>query len=175
MAGMLPNTNMVSHSFYTQSSFRFGDFYGHIGLFPLSDDMTKRSEKVKSSDSREALRDWLGEYLAKYGAKYELRIQLGTSPEHHPTEDGSVVWDEATAPYQTIATVVFPPQDALTAERRTFWEDKMRLSPWDALEAHRPLGSINRLRKTVYDMSRKKREAVNAIPTKAVNNIDEIP
>jgi hypothetical protein len=172
---MLPNTNMISHSFYTQSAFRFGDYYGHIALFPVLDEMTTRTEKVKSSDSREALQEWLAEYFAKHGAKYEFKIQLGTSPEHHPTEDGSVVWDEATAPYQTIATVEFPPQDALTAERRTFWEDGMRLNPWNALAEHRPLGSINRLRKTVYDMSRKKREAVNATPTVPVNSLDQIP
>ena len=74
-----------------------------------------------------------------------------------------VVWDETIAPYQTIATIEFPPQDALTAERRTFWEDHMKLNPWNALSEHQPLGSINRLRKNVHDMSRKKREAVNAI------------
>lgn len=51
----------------------------------------------------------------------------------------------------------------------------MKLNPWDGLVAHRPLGSINRLRKPVYEMSRKKREAVNATPTKAVNSVDEIP
>jgi hypothetical protein len=137
--------------------------------------MNNRSEKVKSSDSREVLSVWLAEYFAEHGAKYELKIQLGTSPEHHPTEDGSVVWDEVTAPYQTIATVEFPPQDSMTVERRTFWEDKMRLSPWNALAEHQPLGSINRLRKTVYEMSRKNREAINAIHTKSVNSIDEIP
>lgn len=51
----------------------------------------------------------------------------------------------------------------------------MKLNPWDGLVAHQPLGSINRLRKTVYEMSRKKREAVNATPTKAVNSVNEIP
>jgi hypothetical protein len=173
--GMLPNTNIISHSFFTQSAFRFGDYYGHMALFPILDDMTKRSAKVSGSDSREVLRHWLAEYFVENGAKYEFKIQLGTSPEHHPTEDGSVVWDEATAPYQTIATVEFPPQDALTAERRIFWEDKMKLSPWNALAEHQPLGSINRLRKVVYDMSRKKREIVNATSTLAVNRIDEIP
>ncbi|KAF2030889.1 heme-dependent catalase [Setomelanomma holmii] len=173
--GMLPNTNMISHSFFTQSAFRYGQYYGHLALFPVLDDMTSRAEKVKSSDSRETLRDWLVEYFTNHGAKYEFKIQLGTSPEHHPTEDGSVVWDEATAPYQTIATIEFPPQDALTAERRTFWEDRMKLSPWDALAEHQPLGSINRLRKIVYDMSRKKREAVNAVPTQRVNDVNEIP
>jgi hypothetical protein len=85
------------------------------------------------------------------------------------------VWDEVTAPYQTIATIEFPPQDALTAERRVFWEDKMKLNPWNAHVEHQPLGSINRLRKTVYEMSKKKRAAVNATPTRTVNSIDEIP
>jgi hypothetical protein len=172
---MLPNTNIISHSFFTQGAFRFGQYYGHIGLFPLLDDMKTRDAKVSSSGSREALSTWLKDYFSSNGAKYELKIQLGTSPEHHPTEDASVVWDEATAPYQTIATVEFPQQDPFGAERRTFWEDRMRLSPWDGLQEHRPLGSINRLRRVVYEMSRKKREAVNAVQTKAVMSVDEIP
>lgn len=104
-----------------------------------------------------------------------LQIQLGTDPSHHPTEDGSVVWDEATAPYQTIATVEFPPQDALTAERRTFWEDRMKLNPWNALAEHQPLGSINRLRKTVYEASAEKRQILNAVETERVNDIGEMP
>jgi hypothetical protein len=137
--------------------------------------MASRSEKVKSSDSREVLRDWLAGYFAKNGAKYELKIQLGTSLEHHPTEDGSVIWDKATAPYHTIATFKFPPQDAVTPERRVFWEDTMKLSPWDALAEHRPLGSISHLRKIVYDMSRRKREAINVTSTQALNSLDEIP
>lgn len=133
---MLTNINMISHSFYSQSAFRFGDYYGHMALVPALDDMTRHSQKVQSSDSTEVLHDWLVEYFAERGAKYEFKIQLGTSPEHHPTEDASIVWDEATAPYQTIAIVEFPPQDALTAERRVFWEDRMKLSAWDALVEH---------------------------------------
>ncbi|KAF2123374.1 heme-dependent catalase [Dothidotthia symphoricarpi CBS 119687] len=173
--GMLPNTNMISHSFYSQSAFRFGEWYGHMALFPVLDEMKSRTEKMKGSYSRETLADWLMEYYAENGAKYEFKIQLGTSPEHHPTEDASIVWDEATAPYQTIAVIEFPPQDALTAARRVFWEDYMKLSPWDALAEHQPLGSINRLRRVVYDMSRKKREAMNANTTQSVNSVGEIP
>ena len=86
-----------------------------------------------------------------------------------------MVWDEDTAPYQTIATVEFPPQDAFGAERRVFWEDKMELSPWNGLMKHQPLGSINRLRKTVYEMSAKNRQAINAVRTSRVDGVDEIP
>jgi hypothetical protein len=50
----------------------------------------------------------------------------------------------------------------------------MKLNPWDGQTEHQPLGNINRLRKTVYEMSRKKCEAVNAAPTKTVNRFDEI-
>lgn len=73
---MLPNTNMISHSFYTQSAFRFGQLYGHIGLFPVKDEMTSRNEKVKSGDSREQLREWLAEYFREHGAKYELKVRF---------------------------------------------------------------------------------------------------
>jgi hypothetical protein len=70
----LPNTNLISHSFYTQSAFRFGGFYGHISLVPVLDEMTSRTEKVKSGDSREQLKDWLIEYFQASGARYELRV-----------------------------------------------------------------------------------------------------
>lgn len=104
-----------------------------------------------------------------------LQIQLGTSPEHHPTEDASIVWDEATSPYQTIGTIEFPPQDSFSAKRRTFWEEKMHLSPWGGLASHRPLGSINRLRKIVYRRSKERRESLNNAETTQVTSIDEIP
>lgn len=51
----------------------------------------------------------------------------------------------------------------------------MKLNPWDALAEHQPLGSINRLRKTVYEMSAKNRQAINATVIKRVNTFDEIP
>ena len=74
---MLPNTNMISHSFYTQGAFRFGEYYGHIGLFPVLEEMTGRNEKVKSGDSREQLREWLTEYYKTHGTKYELKVRSG--------------------------------------------------------------------------------------------------
>jgi hypothetical protein len=100
---------------------------------------------------------------------------LGTDPRHHPTEDGSVVWDEMTAPYQTIARITFPAQDSFKPERRVFWEDRMYLSPWNGLAAHRPLGSINRVRRVVYQASKKKRDALNATQSMDVKSIDDIP
>ena len=71
---MLPNTNMISHIFYKQSAFRFGEYCGHIGMFPVLDETTSRNEKVKSGDSREQLREWLADYFGIHGAKYDLKV-----------------------------------------------------------------------------------------------------
>ena len=173
--GLLPNTNIISHSMFTQSVFRFGQYYGHMALFPILPSMTERSEKVTLSSPYSQLQDWLFDYFKGEPANYEFRIQLGTSPEHHPTEDASIVWDEATSPYQTLGTVEFPRQDSFSQERRRFWEEHMALDPWRCLAAHQPLGSINRLRKVVYGRSAKKREELNASKATLVQSVDEIP
>jgi len=171
----LPNTNMISHSFYTQSAFRFGEYYGHLGLFPVLEEQSKQSQTVTKNDPETVISDWLQDYFRGSDAKYEFRIQLGTDPKHHPTEDASVVWDEKTAPYQTIATVTFPRQDSFDHKRRAFWDDHMQLSPWAGLEAHRPLGSVNRLRRYVYESSKNKRCEINAASVDHVSSIEQVP
>ena len=174
--GMLPNTNMISHSMYTQSAFRFGDYYGHMAMFPLLPEMKEKSgEAISSSASYTQISDWLFDYFKGAAAKYELKIQLGTSPAHHPTEDASIVWDEVTSPYQTIGILEFPVQDSFNQERRVFWEDHMVLDPWKGLAAHRPLGGINRLRKIVYASSQKRRDELNAGKSINIQSIDDVP
>lgn len=172
---MLSNTSTTSHSTYTQSTFCFGDYYGHIALLPILDTTKNKSEKVQSNSPYTQLSDWLFDYFAGGPAKYEFKVQLGTSPEHHPTEDASVVWDEVTSPHQTIGTLEFPRQDSFSQERRVFWEDDMVLDPWRGLVAHRPLGSINRLGKVVYGKSQKRKNELNAKKSGDVGSIDEMP
>ena len=43
----LPNTNIISHSFYTQSAFRFCEFYGHVSLVPVLDEMMESIETLR--------------------------------------------------------------------------------------------------------------------------------
>ncbi|CAD0095171.1 unnamed protein product [Aureobasidium vineae] len=172
---MLPNTNIISHAMYSQSAFRFGKYYGHMALFPVLESQKAADAKVKNDDPSCVLSDWLFDYFGGKEAKYEFKIQLGTDPAHHPTEDGSVVWDEATSPYQSLGTITFPTQNSFSQERRVFWEDHMSLDAWTGLDAHRPLGGINRLRKDVYPHSKKTRDKINVSKSEDVRSVDEIP
>ena len=66
-------------------------------------------------------------------------------------------------------------QHVLDPKRRAFWDDRMNLNVWYGVEVHRLLGSVNRLRKSLYQASVKKREEINALNVQPVSNIDEIP
>lgn len=71
---MLPNTNMISHSMYTQSAFRFGEWYGHMGLFPALDLQKQSDTAVKSDHPHAVLSDWLFDYFEGNEAKYEFKV-----------------------------------------------------------------------------------------------------
>lgn len=46
-------------------------------------------------------------------------------------------------------------------EFRAWWDDRITVNSWHGLQEHRPLGSVNRLRRVVYAESRKLRLRVN--------------
>jgi hypothetical protein len=71
---MLPNTNIISHEFFTQSAFRFDKWLGRMELSPVDDKMKENAQKVKSNDEREVLREWLKAYFGSDGAKYEFKV-----------------------------------------------------------------------------------------------------
>ena len=74
-----------------------------------------------------------------------------TKPEVE-IEDATQDWPATGDEYKTVATLTIEPQDFDTPERREECE-QLVFTPWHALEAHRPLGGINRLRRAVYDAS----------------------
>lgn len=71
---MLPNTNIISHSLYTQSAFRFGKYYGHMGMFPVRDEQKQSAEPVQKSDPEGILSDRLFDYFQGKEAEYEIKV-----------------------------------------------------------------------------------------------------
>lgn len=91
--------------------------------------------------------------LARLGAgdaTFEIGVQFQTDPKRMPIEDAMVEWSDEVSPFQRVATLRIPSQRIDAAEQ---WQacERMRFSPWHALAAHRPLGSMNRARRPVYE------------------------
>lgn len=173
----LPNQHFLSYTMYSQSAFRYGDYVCKYALFPTGKFQQELEHlKITENSDPEQHSLWLQQYFAKHDAEYNFRIQLLQDINKQSVEDTSKPWGEQEFPFETIAKVTIPVgQDAFSAERRVFWDEKMKLNVWYGLKAHQPLGSVNRLRKAVYQASSSERQRMNATKVEEVSSVDQIP
>lgn len=173
----LPNQHFLSYVMYSQSAYRWGDYIAKYALFPTSD-LAKGLKELKITDEvdPEQHSKWIREYFSSNDATYDLRVQLCQNTSVQPVEDASVQWDETAFPFRTVARVVLSGgQDSFSTERRIFWEESMRLNVWYGLKEHQPLGSVNRLRRKMYEHSEEFRGKHNASKIVDLKSVDQIP
>jgi hypothetical protein len=145
-------THILCESFFSQASIRFGDYVAKIGVVPASPGLTALADQpLKPTGRPTALRDSVVEFFANHRAEWELRVQLCTDLDEMPVENAAKVWPEDKSPYVTVARVRAEPQRAWSDSRAEVGDDTLSFSPWHGLAAHRPLGSIMRRRKAVYE------------------------
>jgi hypothetical protein len=95
---------------------------------------------------------------------WEFQVQLCRDLERQPVEDPTVEWKEDEAPFRKVATIRVHPQDSWEPGRVDAVDERMRFSVWTGLEAHRPLGNINRARNAPYKHSAEFRQRFNGCP-----------
>lgn len=100
------------------------------------------------------LRDELTERLRRGPVTFAFRVDRFVDERSTPIEDGTVQW-RSNGPPETIATLVIPQQDLTTDDARRAEEhvDGLDFTPWNCVEGLRPLGSMNRARRWVYEAS----------------------
>ena len=92
---------------------------------------------------------------------YDFKVQIAGPGDN--VEDATIAW---RAPYETVAKLWIRKADnpvPAIVGRQAFCEN-LSFNPWRTLEAHRPLGRINRARRTAYLMSSSYRHQVNNVP-----------
>ena len=105
--------------------------------------------EAEQDDSDDRLRAALKATLSKRAVDLELGVQFQTDEGAMPIENSMVAWDPKHSPVHRVATLHIPRQSFDTAERDAFGE-ALEISPWHCLEPHRPLGGVNRGRRTIY-------------------------
>ncbi|MFC0432549.1 catalase family protein [Kutzneria buriramensis] len=170
------NNHILGETFHSMAALRYGDHVAKLSAAPRSTNvraLTGRPVDKKAGES--ALRDLVVDFFAHNSAEYELRAQLCTDIDRMPVEDASVLWQEELSPHQVVATLHLPAQDAYSDARRRYADDVLSYNPWHALEAHRPLGSIMRSRRSAYPRSSEFRHTFNGIEQHEPASIDELP
>jgi hypothetical protein len=87
-------------------------------------------------------------------------VQLQDPGAKMPIEDPTIRWSEEISPYRPVARIEIPRQQFSSDAQNQFCE-QLSFAPWHGLEAHRPVGGINRARKAVYNAVSERRHAHN--------------
>ncbi len=163
--GGAPNVDPLGETYYSVTPFRYGTHVAKFSLAPVATELLSRKDEVIDASGRpDAIRETVREGMRTIDAVWELRVQLCRDLERQPVEDPTVPWDEAEAPFQTVATLTVPHQDSWDPERVRAVDEAMRFSIWTGLAAHQPLGNINRARRETYEHSAGFRARVNGCP-----------
>jgi len=170
-----PETNPLGETYYSQVPILFGDYMAKVSVAPVSAELKAlKDAPVDLKDKPDGLRDAVVDYFGAQGGDWELRIQLCTDLDKMPIEDASVEWPEDLSPYVAVARLRVAPQQAWSEDRAKKIDEGMQFNPWHALAAHRPLGSIMRVRKEVYAMSKRFRAERNGVEIAEPRDLDHI-
>jgi len=170
------NHHILGETFHSMAALRFGEYVAKLSAAPRSESVRALTGQALPADHTDsALRDLVVAHFATQGAEYELRAQLSIGLEAMPVEDASVVWEEDASPHQVVGKIVIPAQAAYSDARRVYGDDVLSFSPWRGLAAHRPLGSIMRIRRAAYEQSSRSRHAMNLAPRTEPREISELP
>lgn len=151
-----PETHILGETFYSQVPILYGPYVVKVMVAPISTGLVAlKNAPLDMTDKPNALRDAVSDYFASAGAEWELRVQFMTSIDTTPIEDASVVWDEKETPFVPVARISAAAQPTFSALTNDASDHQLAFSPWHGLAAHRPLGSIQRARKSAYDMSKR--------------------
>ncbi|POA28071.1 MULTISPECIES: catalase family protein [unclassified Pseudomonas] len=150
-------------TYFSVSPYKFGTANAKFRVAPDPDSCPDYTLPAQNQALPNFLRSALNQQLStdRVPACFVLQIQRQDPTRYMPIEDTSIEWRESDAPFETVARIRIPAQDFDTPALNLQC-DNQSFNPWFGLEAHRPIGGINRLRKAVYEAVSDYRHARNA-------------
>ncbi len=163
-----PPASPLSTQYFSNTAYKLGP---HNIKFSVQSCLSKdvllnQDQAVQDQTDPDFLGKTMAEELKVSEACLNFKVQLQNPDEYMPIEDPSIEWKVSDSPYITIATIKIPAQEFNSPEQQAFCEN-LSFSPWHALEQHRPIGELNRIRQAVYKASSDYRHEKNntEIPT----------
>jgi hypothetical protein len=173
-----PQTHPLGETFFTQLPMRYGAYMAKLSVAPVSPALTAlKGTPLDMKGRPDALREAVTGFFASIAApvEWEVRVQLCTDIEKMPIEDGSVTWPEDESPYIAVARITAAPQAVPGEQQLHAADDRLAFSPWHGITAHRPLGSLMRVRQAVYNASSDFRAQRNGCPLHEPKGADGWP
>jgi mono/diheme cytochrome c family protein len=147
--------NPLFATYYSGGAFSFGESAVKYRLAPCRDGRTLAP--LRGADY---LRASMAATLRGGEGCFVLSAQFFENERETPIEDFTKKWKTRFHP---LGTLVFPAQRFDSAEQEAFCEN-LSFNPWRTFVGHRPLGSLNRVRRALYDEIAAFRRAFNKAP-----------
>jgi hypothetical protein len=133
--------NPLDTSYWSATPYKLGTGAIKYKATPVSD-----GPPVVATPSEDQLRAAMKLQLQTQDAHFHFWVQPQVDPTEQPIEDGTHEW--LSSPTK-VATIRIPCQSFDSPSQMAFCEN-LSFNPWHGLTDHRPLGSLNRLRKATY-------------------------
>lgn len=146
LSGRAEIDNPFAIRYWSTTPYRFGDDVTRAVKYSLRPCAPPPDFTVEKH--QDFLTDAMREHLRITPACFDFMVQFQTDPDSMPIENSAVAWDESVSPFIKLAEIRIE-EGATSADTRDSCES-MSFNPWQSLEAHRPLGGINRVRKPIY-------------------------
>jgi hypothetical protein len=155
--------NPLTTRYWSTVPYRLGDDAHKQAIkFSARPCVERANEGIPSHPDASYLRTAMAKTLAAGDACFEFLVQPRRSPAMG-VEDSKTEWKESAAPFTRVATITIFRQTFDSDEQMAFCEN-LSFTPWHSLPEHRPLGGVNRVRRTVYDEISKLRHDLNGAP-----------
>jgi hypothetical protein len=155
--------NPLEAQYYSMSAFRLGSRNVKFSLRPCAASAGAPADAY----GPQRLRSALSRSLSRAPACFSFLIQVQDATQNMPIEDATIEWRESLSPFLHVATLIVPRQEIDTEERNRFCE-ALAFNPWQGVEAHRPVGALNRARREVYKAVAGFRHDRNGVPFPAL-------
>ena len=137
-------SNLLDKQYFSMTPYKFGP---NAAVKYSATPCRVKKTPMPDKPSENYLRDQLVKDLAEEDQYFDFKVQLQQDASSMPIEDPTRKW---TSPLQKVATIKIPKQSFDSEQQRTYGEN-LSFTPWHSIEAHRPLGGVNRARKLVYE------------------------
>jgi hypothetical protein len=110
-----------------------------------------------------SLKKEMANVLAAREMWFDFSIQRFVDERSTPIENSRKIWAEDVSRPEPVAKIIIPCQDVISEERDRFCEN-LSFNPWHGLAEHKPLGTVNRVRRQVYLEISRQRHRLNVQP-----------
>lgn len=170
-----PVLHPLAEPYYSQAPIRYGEYIAKLSVTPDTSALRALLEANFEPQDEDGLRTAVTQFFRVHPAEFEVGIQLCTDLERMPVENPNIEWPEEESPYQPVARLFFPVQEAYSAARQQSIDEDLSFCPAHSLAAHRPLGSIMRARMHAYEVLGRARREQNGRPSKEPRTSAEVP